>query len=125
MARAPTTLDPFNAIAEPKRRRVLDVLQQGERPVNDLVQILGWRQPQVSKHLSVLRQVGLVNVRRQGRQQVYTLNAGRLKAVHDWVRTFERFWTRHLQSIKAIAEAKAKTLGNSNSKNPNRSDSHG
>jgi DNA-binding transcriptional ArsR family regulator len=108
MPRAATTLDTFNAIAEPKRRKVLDILADGERPVNDLVSLLGWRQPQVSKHLSVLRQVGLVDVRRDGRQQVYKLNAGGLKPIHDWVKTYERFWSQQLQRIKATAEARAK-----------------
>lgn len=126
MARAPTTLDPFNAIAEPKRRRVLDILGDGEWPVNDIVSTLGWPQPQVSKHLGVLRQVGLVDVRRDGRRQIYKLNAGRLKPVHDWVKTYERFWTGHLQRIKDAAEAKAKRLADLHSKTPNnRSDSHG
>src|SRR5271168_4088842 len=110
MARAPTTLDPFNAVAEPKRRQVLDLLMDGECPVNDIVLKLGWPQPQVSKHLGVLRQVGLVNVRRAGRQQFYKLNAGRLKPIHDWVKTYERFWGHHLQGIKAAAEARARAL---------------
>jgi DNA-binding transcriptional ArsR family regulator len=125
MARTATILDSFNAIAEPKRRRVLDILADGEHPVNDLVSLLGWRQPQVSKHLGVLRQVGLVDVRRDGRQQFYKLNAGQLKPVHDWVKTYERFWTDQLQRIKAAAEAKVKTPANLNSKTPhNRSDSN-
>jgi DNA-binding transcriptional ArsR family regulator len=125
MARAATTLDPFNAIAEPKRRRVLDILAGGEHPVNDLVSLLGWRQPQVSKHLGVLRQVGLVDVRRDGRQQFYKLNAGSLKPIHDWVKTYERFWTGQLQRIKAAAEAKAKTQADLHSKSSQqRSDHH-
>jgi len=110
MARAPTTTDPFNAIAEPKRRKVLDFLARGECAVNDLVVALRWPQPQVSKHLGVLREVGLVNVRRQGRQQMYTLNADGLKPIHDWVKTYERFWSHHLSRIKAAAEAKAKQI---------------
>lgn len=122
MARAPTTLDPFNAVAEPKRRQVLDVLSRGELPVNDLVGILGWHQPQVSKHLGVLRQVGLVDVRRDGRRQFYTLNAGRLRPIHDWVKTFEKFWSQHLQAIKALAEAKAKK--GTNHQPPHRSNHH-
>ena len=107
MARAATTLDPFNAIAEPKRRRVLDLLVDGEQQVNDLVHTLGWPQPQVSKHLGVLRRVGLVNVRRDGRRQMYKLNAAQLKPIHDWIKSYERFWTQHLHRIKQIAEAKA------------------
>ncbi len=106
MARAPTTLDPFNAIAEPKRRQVLDLLAKGERPVNDLVKALGWPQPQVSKHLGVLRKVGLVSERHAGRQRVYRLNADRLKPIHEWVKNFERFWKHQLERIKARAEQK-------------------
>ena len=106
MARAPTTLDPFNAIAEPKRRQVLDLLAKGERPVNDLVNALGWPQPQVSKHLGVLRKVGLVSERRAGRQRVYRLNGERLKPIHEWVKNFERFWKHQLERIKARAEQK-------------------
>jgi DNA-binding transcriptional ArsR family regulator len=108
MARAPTTLDPFNAIAEKKRRQVLDALADGERPVNDLVASLGWSQPQVSKHLHVLKKVGLVSVRRVSRQRMYKLNAEQLKAIHDWVKTFERFWQHQLDRVKERAEAKAK-----------------
>jgi len=104
MPRALTTLDAFNAIAEPKRRRVLDVLAQRERPVNDLVESLGWRQPQVSKHLGVLKKVGLVRARRVGRQQMYRVDAEPLKAVFDWVRGFEQFWTNQLERIKRRAE---------------------
>src|SRR5690348_6007935 len=104
MARAATTLDSFNAVAEPKRRRMLDVLTQGEMPVNDLVARLGWTQPQVSKHLGVLREVGLVDVRRDGRQKLYKLNARNLRPIHEWVKTYERFWSRHLHNIKAAAE---------------------
>ncbi len=108
MPRAPTTLDPFNAVAEPKRRQVLDMLARGERPVNDLVKSLGWPQPQVSKHLSVLRKVGLVTERRQGRQRVYKLNGERLKPIHEWVKDYERFWKHQLARIKARAEQKGR-----------------
>jgi DNA-binding transcriptional ArsR family regulator len=108
MARAPTTLDPFNAIAEKKRRQVLDALADGERPVNDLVASLGWPQPQVSKHLDVLKKVGLVSVRRVSRQRLYKLNAEQLKSIHDWVKSFERFWQHQLDRVKERAEAKAK-----------------
>lgn len=126
MARAPTTLDPFNAVAEPKRRQVLDVLAGGEMQVNGIVTTLGWPQPQVSKHLGVLRQVGLVDVRREGRKQMYKLNAGNLRPIHDWVKTYERFWTHQLQRIKAVAEAKAKILNSPQPQTPKqRSDSHG
>jgi DNA-binding transcriptional ArsR family regulator len=104
MARAPTTSDAFNAVAEPRRRQILDLLTLGERPVNDLVASLGLAQPQVSKHLRVLREVGLVTVRSSGHQKLYTLNAERLKVIHDWVKTFEPFWDHHLDRIKERAE---------------------
>jgi DNA-binding transcriptional ArsR family regulator len=106
MPRAPTTLDPFNAVAEPKRRQVLDLLAMGERPVNDLVRSLGWPQPQVSKHLGVLRKVGLVSERRTGRQHFYRLNGERLRPIHDWVKNYQRFWKHQLERIKARAELK-------------------
>lgn len=89
---------------------MLDVLSAREQPVNDLVAALGWPQPQVSKHLGVLRQVGLVAVRREGRQQMYKINAIQLRPIHDWVKSFERFWDSHLDRIKSAAEARAKGL---------------
>jgi DNA-binding transcriptional ArsR family regulator len=107
MARSPTTSDAFNAVAEPRRRQILDLLAGGERPVNDVVEALGLAQPQVSKHLRVLREVGLVEVRGASRQRIYRLNAERLKAIYDWVRTFEPFWDRQLDRIKERAERKA------------------
>src|SRR5271165_6511826 len=116
MAPALTTLDCFNAIAEKKRRQVLEVLARGERPVNDLVAMLGLRQPQVSKHLGVLKKVGLVSVRTVGRQRIYKLNGAQLKTVHDWVRSFEQFWRHQLESIKARAEKKALEVHNSETK---------
>jgi DNA-binding transcriptional ArsR family regulator len=108
MARSPTTADAFNAVAEPRRRQILDFLARGERPVNDLVVLIGLAQPQVSKHLRVLRAVGLVSVRGAGQQRIYRLNAERLKSIYDWVRTFERFWDHQLDRIKERAERKAK-----------------
>jgi DNA-binding transcriptional ArsR family regulator len=112
MPRAPTTLDPFNAVAEPKRREVLGALAHrgGELAVNELVETLGWPQPQVSKHLAVLRQVGLVSVRRLGRERRYRVNGGQIKTIHDWTGLFERFWENQLDRIKASAEAKARAL---------------
>ena len=107
MARSPTTSDAFNAVAEPRRRQILDLLVKGERPVNDLVASLGMGQPQVSKHLRVLREVGLVSVRGSGHQRLYKLNADRLKAIYDWVRTFEPFWDHQLDRIKRRAEREA------------------
>lgn len=107
MARSPTTSDAFNAVAEPRRRQILDLLALGERPVNDVVASLGLAQPQVSKHLRVLREVGLVTVRGAGQQRLYALNADRLKAIYDWVRTFEPLWDHQLDRIKRRAERKA------------------
>jgi DNA-binding transcriptional ArsR family regulator len=104
MARAPTTTDAFNAVAEPRRRQILDLLARGERPVNDVAAALGLGQPQVSKHLRVLREVGLVSVRSEGQQRLYKLNADRLRAIYDWVRTFEPFWDHQLDRIKERAE---------------------
>jgi DNA-binding transcriptional ArsR family regulator len=109
MPRAPTTSDAFNALAERRRRDIIDLLSHREnRPVGELVNSLRIPQPAVSKHLRVLRKVGLVNVRRQGRNRFYSLNARPLKPVHDWVKTFERFWDDHLDAIKALAERKAR-----------------
>lgn len=108
MARAATTSDAFNAVAEPRRRAILDLLTHGERPVNDVVAALGLGQPQVSKHLRVLREVGLVSVRGVGQQRVYKLNAEGLQSIYDWVRTFERFWDHQLDRIKQRAERKAR-----------------
>src|SRR4051794_15775675 len=104
MARAPTTSDVFNAIAEPRRREIIAELAGGERPVGDLVRALRLPQPAVSKHLGVLRQVGVVAVTRRGRERVYRLEAQELKAVHDWVKPYERFWTHQLDRIKERAE---------------------
>jgi DNA-binding transcriptional ArsR family regulator len=102
MARAATTADAFNAVAEPARRQILDLLAAGERPVNDLVVLLGMAQPQVSKHLAVLRQVGLVEVRGLGRQRWYRLNAYPLKQIHDWVRQFEQGWEARFDRLDAV-----------------------
>lgn len=99
MARSPTTADAFNAVAEPTRRRLLDLLAGGERPVTDLVTATGLTQPQVSKHLAVLREVGLVSVREDGRRRLYRLNPEKLKPVHDWVKGYERFWTESLDRL--------------------------
>ncbi|HEV3103355.1 MAG TPA: metalloregulator ArsR/SmtB family transcription factor [Candidatus Dormibacteraeota bacterium] len=93
MARAATTADAFNAVAEPRRRQILDVLSGGERPVNELVAALGLAQPLVSKHLRVLREVGLVESRDVGRQRIYRLDAHRLKPIHDWVKAYEGSWS--------------------------------
>ena len=116
MARAPSTSDAFNAIAEPRRRQILEMLAGREMPVNDLVSRLDWPQPMVSKHLRVLRKVGLVRVQRRSRQKVYQMNAQPLKDVYDWTRLFEKFWGTHLQNIKARAEAKAVESSNQKEK---------
>ena len=92
MARLATTSDAFNAVAEPQRRQILDLLAQGERSVNEIAALLELRQPQVSKHLRVLREVGLVTVREAGQQRLYRLQGDGLKPIHDWVKPFENFW---------------------------------
>ena len=102
MARAATTTDVFNAVAEPRRRQILDALTDGERPVNDLVRVLGLPQPQVSKHLRVLREVGAVEVRDQGRQRLYRLNGRALKPIHDWVQHYERSWAERLGQLNVV-----------------------
>jgi DNA-binding transcriptional ArsR family regulator len=104
MARAATTADAFNAVAEPRRRRILDVLARGERPVNDLVHVLGLAQPQVSKHLRVLREVGAVDVRDDGRQRLYRLNGPALKPIHDWVKNFERSWSERFDRLDLVLD---------------------
>jgi DNA-binding transcriptional ArsR family regulator len=104
MARAATTADAFNAVAEPRRRQILDVLAGGERPVNDLVARLGLAQPQVSKHLRVLRKVGLVEVREEGRQRMYRLNGQPLKPIHDWVKDYERSWSQRFDRLDVVLE---------------------
>ena len=104
MARAATTTDAFNAIAEPRWRQILDLLAGGERPVNDLVHALGLAQPQVSRHLRVLREVGAVQVRDAGRQRLYRLNGPALKPVHDWVKSYERLWSDRFDQLDAVLE---------------------
>jgi len=107
MARAATTTDVFNAIAEPRRRQIVDFLEDGkERSVGDVVVRLRLAQPAVSKHLGVLRKVGVVAVSKRGQHRMYRLNAKELKPVHDWVKEYERFWTHHLDRIKERAEQK-------------------
>jgi DNA-binding transcriptional ArsR family regulator len=104
MARAPTTTDAFNAVAEPRRRQILEFLAHGERPVNDLVASLRLAQPQVSKHLRVLREVGLVAVRGEGRQRLYRLNGRPLKPIHDWVKNFEQSWNERFAALDKVLE---------------------
>jgi DNA-binding transcriptional ArsR family regulator len=108
MAQAPTTPDVFHAIAEPRRRDILTLLaEQGELGVTAIVVSLSQPQPAVSKHLAVLREVGVVAVRRQGRERMYSLNAETLRVIHEWTRTFERFWTSQTDRIKARAQQAA------------------
>ena len=102
MPRAATTTDAFNAVAEPRRRQILDALAGGERPVNALVDALGLAQPQVSKHLRVLREVGAVEVRDEGRQRLYRLNGHALKPIHDWVSTYESTWTERFERLDVV-----------------------
>lgn len=111
MARAATTSDVFNAVAEPRRREILDYLAPAERPVGDIVARLGLEQPSVSKHLKVLRSVGLVRVRRHGRHMLYQTNAAAIRPLHEWTETFERFWTHQLNRVKERAEGKSKEPG--------------
>jgi DNA-binding transcriptional ArsR family regulator len=107
MARAATTADVFNAIAEPRRREIIGMLSDGrEHAVGDVVLRLRMAQPAVSKHLGVLRKVGVVTVSRRGQMRFYRLNAKELKPVHDWVKIYERFWTHQLDRIKMRAEQK-------------------
>jgi DNA-binding transcriptional ArsR family regulator len=109
MPRAPTTADVFNAIAEPRRRQIVEILaRRGALTVGTLVAILALPQPAVSKHLGVLRKVGLVAVVKQGKERIYSLEAEKLKSVHDWVKAFEDLWTHQLDRIKQRAEQKAR-----------------
>jgi DNA-binding transcriptional ArsR family regulator len=108
MPRAATTTDVFNAIAEPRRREIIGVLVDGrERAVGDVVALVRMPQPAVSKHLGVLRKVGVVTVVKRGQHRMYRLNASELKPVHDWVKTFEKYWTHQISRIKERAEQKA------------------
>jgi DNA-binding transcriptional ArsR family regulator len=104
VARIPTTHDPFNALAEPKRRQLLDVISGRELSVNEIVDLLGWPQPMVSKHLGVLKKVALVSERREGRQKFYRVNGRQLKAIHDWVIPFERYWSESFDRLDQVIE---------------------
>jgi len=108
MARATTTSDGFNAVAEPRRREILSYLAGAERPVGEIVAALGMEQPSVSKHLRVLRDVGLVRMRCQGRQKLYRTNAEAIRPLHEWAATFERYWQHQLLRVKELAEATAR-----------------
>jgi len=102
VARAATTADAFNAVGEPRRRQIIELLASGERPVNDLVLLTGLAQPQVSKHLRVLREVGAVDVRGEGRQRLYSLNGAALKPIHDWVMAYERTWSERFDALDEV-----------------------
>ena len=116
MARAATTTDVFNAVAEPRRRQILDLLARRERSVNDLVAELDLAQPQVSKHLRVLREVGLVDVRDEGRQRLYRLHGEALKPIHDWVKHYEQTWNQRLDALdELLEELKGKEEGHGSS----------
>src|SRR5258707_13797568 len=115
MARAATTSDAFNAVAEPRRRAILNYLATQERPVGEIVDSLGLEQPSVSKHLRVLLEVGLVNVRPDGRRMLYRTNAEAIRPLHEWTSMFERFWRHQLSRVKERAERKSSP---SNEKGP-------
>ena len=106
MARAATTSDAFNAVAEPRRRAILNYLALQERPVNEIVAAMGLEQPSVSKHLRVLKDVGLVHARREGRQMFYRTNADAIRPLHEWTETFEKLWSHQLMRVKERAEQK-------------------
>jgi DNA-binding transcriptional ArsR family regulator len=106
MARAATTSDAFNAVAEPRRRAILNYLALQERPVGEIVDALEMEQPSVSKHLRVLKDVGLVQVRREGRNMFYKTNADGIRPLHEWAGTFEKYWQHQLLRVKERAEAK-------------------
>ena len=111
MARAATNSDAFNAVAEPRRRNILTLLAEGERPVSDIVAALEMEQPSVSKHLRVLREVGLVRMRRDGRRKLYQTNAAAIRPLHEWSGEFERFWRHTLSRVKERAEARMTESG--------------
>jgi DNA-binding transcriptional ArsR family regulator len=120
MARASTTSDAFNAVAEPRRREILSYLAGAERPVGEIVAALGLEQPSVSKHLRVLRDVGLVRMRCQGRQKLYRTDAEAIRPLHEWAGTFERYWQHQLNRVKELAEATVRQGStDSNSPTPN------
>jgi DNA-binding transcriptional ArsR family regulator len=102
MARTPTTYDPFNAVAEPKRRKIIEVMGQRELSVNEIIELLGWPQPMVSKHLAVLKKVGLVHEHRAGRQRLYRVDAEKLKPIYDWVTPFERYWSESYNRLDEV-----------------------
>jgi DNA-binding transcriptional ArsR family regulator len=127
MPRAATTTDAFNAIAEPRRRAIIDVLMDGRaHAVGEVVERLRIPQPAVSKHLGVLRKVGIVSASRHGQRRLYRLHAEELKPVHDWVKTYERFWTHQLDRIRERAERKMRDrLGRERTRGKDEEGGHG
>jgi DNA-binding transcriptional ArsR family regulator len=121
MPRAATTSDPFNAVAEPRRRDILEFLAPHERAVNDVVAALGLAQPSVSKHLRVLLHVGLVDVRRDGRRLFYRTNAEAIKPLHEWSSRFERYWRSQLLRVRERAEQSKRVEENKNNRTKRRS----
>jgi DNA-binding transcriptional ArsR family regulator len=114
MARAATTTDAFNAVAEPRRRQIVDVLAHGEQAVGELVTQLGLPQPQVSKHLRVLREVGVVDVREDGRRRLYRLDGRALKPIHDWVSEYEQLWSDRFERMDVVLQDLEKGEGDGN-----------
>jgi DNA-binding transcriptional ArsR family regulator len=114
MARAATTTDAFNAVAEPRRRQILDLLADGERPVNDLVERLGLAQPQVSKHLRVLREVGAVRSRDQGRRRLYRLDPEALRPIFEWVSPYQRLWEERFERLDDVLAEMKEEEGDAN-----------
>jgi DNA-binding transcriptional ArsR family regulator len=104
MSRLPTTADAFNAVAEPRRRQILDLLAARERPVNEIVELTGFGQPQVSKHLRVLREVGAVQVREEGRRRLYSIDATALRPVFDWVSRYQHLWEERFERLDDVLE---------------------
>jgi DNA-binding transcriptional ArsR family regulator len=119
MARAATTSDAFNAVAEPRRRQILLYLAHHERQVGEIVSAVGLDQPSVSKHLGVLREVGLVRVRRNGRHRLYRTNAEAIRPLHDWTKTFERYWSHQLNRVKERAERTQAQIDREHTSNEN------
>lgn len=111
MGRLPTTADAFNAVAEPRRRQILDLLASGERPVNDLVELTGFGQPQVSKHLRVLREVGAVEAREEGRRRLYRVNGEALRPIFDWASRHQRLWEERFERLDDVLEELKKEEG--------------
>jgi len=114
MSRMPTTADAFNAVAEPRRREILDLLAVGERPVNDLVELTGMEQPQVSKHLRVLREVGAVRSRDQGRRRLYRLDPEALRPIFEWVSPYQRLWEERFERLDDVLTEMKEEEGDGN-----------